>query len=242
MTLRILLFFALSFLPGFTMETLNFPSKDGLEITADFYPHSQKDAPFVLLCHQAGWSRGEYRETAKWFNAQGVHAFAIDQRSGGAVNGVKNETAQRAQAQGLATNYLAAQQDIEAAIEYVRKTYQPTALILVGSSYSATLALRISAENKYPLTATLAFSPGEYIETNRNFLSEMVAQIKTPVFITSARDEDERWKAFSANIPKGKLNTFLPSLKGRHGSSALWRSTEGHMLYRRATYAFLNNL
>src|SRR5438477_11180739 len=71
---------------------ITFPSADGLIITADSY--LQNDTlPWILLCHQAGYSRGEYKETAVKFENFGYNCLAIDQRSGDSVNGIKNETA-----------------------------------------------------------------------------------------------------------------------------------------------------
>lgn len=79
-----------------TKETISFPSKDGLEITADVYFTGDKSKPWILLCHQARWSRGEYNEIAPKLNALGFNCLATDQRSGKEVNGVTNETAARA--------------------------------------------------------------------------------------------------------------------------------------------------
>ncbi|MCB0458801.1 MAG: hypothetical protein KDC74_02130, partial [Flavobacteriaceae bacterium] len=48
-------------------QTITFYAKDSVLITADTY--FLKDIPpTVLLCHQAGFSRGEYIETAKKLN------------------------------------------------------------------------------------------------------------------------------------------------------------------------------
>jgi len=42
-------------------QTVQFPSKDGLAITADYY-----DIPdsvcYILLCHRSHFNRGEYKE------------------------------------------------------------------------------------------------------------------------------------------------------------------------------------
>jgi hypothetical protein len=40
------------------IKTVTFDSEDGLEMTADQY-HIKLDKPVIILCHQAGWSRGE---------------------------------------------------------------------------------------------------------------------------------------------------------------------------------------
>ena len=47
-------------------ETIEFPSEDQLNLTADVYwaDKENKNIPFICLFHQAGWSRGEYQEIA----------------------------------------------------------------------------------------------------------------------------------------------------------------------------------
>ena len=62
-------------------------------MVADLYRQSLgADAPLIVLCHQAGGSRGEYREIAPRLNKLGYQCLAIDQRAGGQVKGVVNET------------------------------------------------------------------------------------------------------------------------------------------------------
>jgi len=126
--------------------TISFPSKDGLEITANIFKVDDKPVT-VLLCHQAGFSRGEYKDTALKLNDLGYSVMAIDQRSGNQANGVINETAKRAKSKDLPTNYLDARQDIEASIDYVFKNNAGQKILLVGSSYSASLALLIGKDN-----------------------------------------------------------------------------------------------
>ena len=114
-----------------------FPSKDGLEVTAELYLASDdKQAPFIVLCHQAGWSRGEYREIVPKLVALGFNCLAIDQRSGGAVDGVANMTARKAAAAKKDTSFVAAEQDMLAAVEWARANRAEGKLILWGSSYS----------------------------------------------------------------------------------------------------------
>ena len=72
--------------------TITFSSADDTQLTADVYAPHDKSNPFIVLCHQAGWSRGEYRDIAPKLNQLGFNCMAIDQRSGEAVNDVANET------------------------------------------------------------------------------------------------------------------------------------------------------
>lgn len=223
-------------------EQISFKAPDGLEITAEVSLVDSENAPFLVLCHQAGWSRGEYKDTMGWFNGLGFHVMALDQRSGKGVNGVTNLTAQRAREKGLATEYADAKQDIEAALRYVVKTYAPKTLGLVGSSYSASLVLRIAGEKQFPLSAVLAFSPGEYFAGNKRFVQEKAANIDCLVFITSAAKEQKQWLPIASVISKDHLNAFVPSEAGEHGSRALWEGKSGWKMYRRATQAFLARL
>jgi hypothetical protein len=63
-------------------EKVSFKSSDGLEITADKYFTDSESAPLILLFHQAGWSRGEYNESAPKLNKLGFNCIAFAQRSG----------------------------------------------------------------------------------------------------------------------------------------------------------------
>jgi hypothetical protein len=51
-----------------TMQTITFQAADGLTATGDLYLTGDKAAPFILLFHQADYSRGEYRQIAPKLN------------------------------------------------------------------------------------------------------------------------------------------------------------------------------
>ncbi len=97
-------------------KRIEFKSLDGLLISADLYGDISNKTPMILLFHQAGWSRGEYREIAPKLVELGFNCMAIDQRSGDSVNDVQNETKVRAEEAGKSTSYLDALQDMEAAL------------------------------------------------------------------------------------------------------------------------------
>ncbi|UCF64356.1 MAG: dienelactone hydrolase family protein [bacterium] len=226
----------------FAFETITFPSRDSLLITADLYWAHDKKAPFILLFHQAGFSRGEYRDIAPILNELGFNVMAIDQRSGSEVNSVKNETARRALEKNLRDTYLDALPDLLASIDYAESNLAEGLLIIWGSSYSASLALKIAGDMPGQLDGVLAFSPGEYFERlgeSSHLIQESAINIKIPVFITSAQTEKERWWSIYENIPFGRKVYFLPSKQGIHGSRALWTSTEGHEEYWSAVKIFL---
>lgn len=217
------------------IESISFLSLDSLLITAELYCNN-KDAEVLVLCHQARFSRGEYKETAKKFYDMGFNCLLIDQRSGGEVKQVKNITAKRAKSKGLPVEYLDAEQDIIAAVNFAVEFYGKE-VILLGSSYSASLALKIAAENKY-VEKVIAFSPGEYFGEELN-LKESIAELEKPVFITSSKQEaDDAAEIFDA-IPSTTKTQFIPKGEGEHGSKALWSEKQDHQEYWDALMQFL---
>ena len=106
-------------------NTIEFNSTDGVTITADTYLTENKEAPFIILFHQARFSRGEYLEIAPKLNQLGFNCMAIDQRSGKEVNNVINQTHLSAIALGKPTKYPDAIPDLEATLQYVKNNYKP---------------------------------------------------------------------------------------------------------------------
>jgi len=220
------------------IKTITFPSKDGLTITADLYT-TMNSKDFMVLCHQAGFSRGEYINTAPTLQSMGYSALAIDQRSGNEANGVVNETNAEAKHKGLSTSYLDAKQDIEAAIDYAYKLNHNKPIILVGSSYSASLVLLIATAND-KVKAVAAFSPGEYLPGIN--LAESIKDLSKPCFVTSAKSEINQTSKVVRFVDSKYVTHFKPSVKGIHGSKALWSSNVGHKSYWKAFKSFLKTL
>ena len=231
---------SLSCLLTFAQETIEYPSKDGLLITADLYEASNSDT-FILLFHQAGWSRGEYKETAPKLNALGYTCLAVDQRSGGEVNDITNETNKRAQKAGKKTAYIDAFQDIEATVSYVKKTYNPKKIIIWGSSYSSSLVLKYAGDYPNSVQAVVSFSPGEYFE-NKSFITSSAKSIQIPTFITSGKNEVKSWAHMYNVIPAKAKQSYIPKTKGNHGSRALWNTFDDSKGYWDAVQKFLKNI
>lgn len=221
-----------------TKETVTFPSLDGLTITADVYK-VDKNPITILLCHQAGFSRGEYKDTALLLNSYGYSVMAIDQRSGDGVNDVINETAKLAKSKNLETEYINGKQDIIAAIDYVYNANDNTQLLIVGSSYSATLAMLIG-ENNDKVKAIAAFSPGEYYK-EMNIQTE-IKDLDKPTFVTASLDETKDLSTLVSKMKTEKLTHYKPTEEGIHGSRVLWESTKGFVGYRKAFKAFLDSI
>ena len=219
--------------------TIEFPSIDSLTITATHY-HIGNDSPTIILCHQAGWSRGEYNEIAPKLNAMGYNCIAIDQRSGGEINGVTNETKARATTAGKGTNFVDAKQDITATIEWAHEYYNKD-MILWGSSYSSALALIIAKENA-SVSTVLSFSPGEYLASFGVNVGTSMDGLNKPSFLTSSKAEEGQTKLLFDRITASNKVHFVPTGNGEHGSRALWEDKTDHAEYWVAITAFLDSL
>ncbi|MDT0552621.1 alpha/beta hydrolase [Urechidicola vernalis] len=219
-------------------KTIEFPSKDGLKITADFY-EVENAKGMILLCHQAGYSRGEYLDTAKKINALGYSCLAIDQRSGNEVNGIENETAKRANEKGLATNYIDAKKDVEAAIDFLYSRNNNRPILIVGSSYSASLVLLVGNDND-KVKAIAAFSPGEYLKGIN--VTESITSMSKPTFVTSSRSETPKVEKLIQGINQQYVSHHKPIESGIHGSRGLWESTPGQDGYWKSFKSFLKQV
>ena len=222
-------------------ETIHFKAADGLSITADYYPVAAQDAPLILLFHQAGYSRGEYLEIAPKLNKLGYQCLAVDQRSGKEVNGVTNETHQEAVKKGLETEYVNAIPDLEGALAYAKNELHAKKVIAWGSSYSAALMFYFASKHPEEVKAILTFSPGAYFEINDHPIKSFASEVSCPVFVTSAKNEQDRWQDIYDAVPSEKY-FFLPEVSGKHGSKALWAKHEGQEAYWQAVEAFLGKL
>jgi len=216
---------------------IQFPSKDGLPITADLYK-KEGNKDFILLCHQARFSRGEYINTAPKLLKMGYNCLAIDQRSGRKANDIMNETTKIAKARGLNIRYTDAQQDIEAAIDKAYELNNNQPILLVGSSYSAAFSLLLGKSDK--IKAIAAFSPGEYIRGLE--IGNAAKLLKKPVFVTCAKKEIDAVEQLLSQMDKQYLTFYRPTEKGIHGSRALWDSTDGHEGYWKAFTGWLTTL
>jgi pimeloyl-ACP methyl ester carboxylesterase len=190
----------------------------------------------ILLCHRSHSNRGEYRKTAPKFNKMGYSCLAIDQRSGMKVFGNVNETKNRAKEKGIPTGYLDAKPDIESAVEYAYALNNKNRIILLGSSYSASLALLISAKTDR-IKSVLAFSPGEYLKGVD--LADEIKLINIPVFITSSKNEINQVSDLIKKMDPDLIDHFKPNAEGFHGSKALWESVKGFETYWNALEQFL---
>lgn len=188
---------------------------DGVAVHGALYPAAKPRAT-ILLFHQAGSGKGEYRTIAPRLAAAGYTALAIDQRSGGSLFG-RNETVAAAD---RSASYLDAERDLEAAFAWAKARKLP--VLLWGSSYSGALVFRVAARHPGEVRAVLAFSPGEYLGRPA-LVRHAAAVVRAPIFVTSAADPGEvaAARAILAASPATLKVLHAPRAGSVHGSATL---------------------
>jgi dienelactone hydrolase len=205
-------------------EVITFPSLDGLEITGNLYEIGE-DKPVIVLCHQARYNKAEYHGIAERLNELGFNCLAIDQRSGGPIAEYQNETNLMAVTKNKGVDFLDAEQDIIAAVDFASDKFDQS-VILWGSSYSSTLVLYVAAENKN-VRAVVSFSPGDYFQPEKESLINILPDFEKPMFVTSSQREAEELTAMVEAIGLNEnQQQFVPNGSGHHGSRALWINQE----------------
>jgi len=220
-------------------EKVSFQAEDGLQVTADLY-QVNPERPYVILLHQAGYSRGEYKNTARKIVKFGYNCLAVDLRSGGEVNYIQNHTALVAVQKGYSTDYLSSLKDIEASIKWVKKRSDKP-VVLFGSSFSASLSLLLAKDNP-DIDAVIAFSPGEFFEPEINIKAE-IKDLKKPVFVAASKREEPYIKEMFRFVPSTNKTIFAPEKgPGEHGSKSLWNSNPTSKEYWLALTMFFSKI
>jgi dienelactone hydrolase len=203
-------------------KKISFVASDRLIVTADQYL-TDNEAPYILLFHQGNSSRGEFREIAPRLQKLGFNCLAVDLRNGKEQNFVKNETAIRAKENNIPATIDDCEKDILATIDYISKTALNNKCVLFGSSFSASLAMKVANHNK-KVTAVISFSPGEYF-TPAYQVREWLKDFDKPVFVACSKREYPFVKELTENIPQQNLTLYQPSPDDDiHGAPALWKN------------------
>ncbi len=207
---------------------LRFEADDGLEVVADKYFVSDT-LPWILMFHQAGSSRGEFREISPKLIMLGYNGLAVDLRVGREINYVSNQTALAAQTNDYPRNMKDARIDMKAAVDWVTgRSDKP--VILFGSSFSASLALILATGNP-AAGAVIAFSPGEFFG-QPDLVKKAVSNLEVPVFLASTYRERPYVEELSSGIAAEYKTLFTPAeTSGTHGARALWESEDSSREY-----------
>jgi dienelactone hydrolase len=222
-------------------KSVEFKSKDGLLVSGNLY-EIDSNKPVILLLHQANFNKYEYADIAPKLNEIGYNVLAIDQRSGGAFAGKSNETFDRATQRGDSNiSFVDAEQDIDAAIDYLAKKFNQKVTVW-GSSYSSALAIFVGAENEQ-VNGIISFSPGNYFGDAKPKLKSVFEELETPFLVTSSKAEatDLSKELEGVDLSKNQ-SQFIPESDGFHGSRAVWEGQKGAEEYWGAVISFLSSL
>lgn len=210
-----------------TARRVKFPSKDGVTLTADMY-EANPDYPWIVLFHKAQSSRGEFQRIAVKLNKLELNCMAVDLRSGKEANFIVNETYVLAKETGLGTEYMDSEIDMQAAIEKAYLIARKPVIIL-GSSYSASLAIKLGSEMPQ-VKAVIAFSPGEYFGKKLD-VEKAAAQLSKPTFIACGADEKKYTDPIANAVQSSKKIYFAHPKGGAHGAACLEKGTDGETDY-----------
>lgn len=201
---------------------VRFTTADGVHVTADLHRGSgPRTAPMLLLFHQGGASaRGEYSPIIPRLLAAGYHVLAVDLRSGGNRFDGVNRTVR-----GLGrstSSYCEVYPDLEAALRFVRQEGFTGRIVAWGSSYSATLAIRLGADRGDEVAAVVAFSPAGGEPMAGCQPGSMLTRLKVPLLVLrpSAEMELDHVRELAATLTRHGHEHFVPE-RGVHGSSML---------------------
>lgn len=224
-----LVFCLMLFMTGFASPAFAQPvtltAKDGVKVFGTYYGTGDKSKPVVLLFHMAGSNAAEYAPTAPRLVALGYNALAIDQRSGGFAFGAGNQTVKEL---GRSAGFLQALPDLEAALAWVVSSGHGGKVIIVGSSYSASLVFLLAAQNPGKVAGLAAFSPGEYFGAGASVKGAAQKLQGVQVFVSSASDSGEVAEARSIlEAVPGSAKTQLAPKRAPHGASSLRQDANG---------------
>ena len=208
--------------PAIAQQETSFLAADSVRVVAHLFSEGadETDRPLIVAFHQAGSNgRGEYAPISDRLLAEGYDLLAVDQRSGGERFGSENLTVAGI---GESSDYCAAIPDLHAAVKAARDLRPGVPLVIWGSSYSAALVLRVSAEAPPGVVAVLAFSPASGGPMADCRAEEVSDRITIPVLVTRPASEMEHESVTDqAALFRNQGHSLYVSDPGTHGSSML---------------------
>jgi hypothetical protein len=237
--LLLLLFILLSSFNVIRVKTVTFYSADSLLITADEYIVSE-DLPYVVLFHEQGSSRGEFKTIATRVCKMDYNCLAVDIRNGGTRGFVPNETVKECREQRCQTGREDIEKDMKAAIRYAFfKSDLP--VVLFGSGANASLSLKLAVESEF-VKGVVALSPGEYFLPDMS-IHDTISNLKKPVFITSSLSEFPYMEQLVLDVDEQYVTLFKPDLgEGGRGTASLTSKNEHNSEYWLALLLFFKDL
>lgn len=204
---------------------VGFEMKDGLELAATLYENEQASAPLVVMLHQWGGQRDEFRSAISAIQSMKtpVHVLLLDQRGHGHSTKktgqqavfVEHTSMTDADRDLMVSDVSLAVLGVEARL----KTRVP-AVVLVGSDYGATVAVR--AASQVPRLVGLALiSPGAKLKNTDIYGSSAGIVGKHVLAISAANDNVSNDVASALSRMAKDLGRFTTLDGNAHGARAL---------------------
>jgi pimeloyl-ACP methyl ester carboxylesterase len=190
-------------------------AKDKTRVYSSFVSAFSNNKKVVLLFHQAGSNRMEYQPVLSSLHVASFDTLTVDQRSGGNDWDFENATVKKL---GGSTEYAEAYPDLEAALTWAQRKKYKT-IIVIGSSYSASLAIMLASKHGDELDAVAAYSPGEYF-ADKNWIKSAVKNLTVPLYITGSDTEKDRVNEVLQWKKDQDITRYEPE-KSVHGASML---------------------
>jgi alpha-beta hydrolase superfamily lysophospholipase len=205
---------------GTAQEVVTLSTSDGSTAFGTWHRAAAAPSAIIVAFHQGGASGlGEYAPILPRLTGEGYDVLVVDLRAGGDRFGGRNRTVE---ARGGEAGYCDAAPDVEAAFRHAVQDRRGLPVVLWGSSFSAALVLRLSAEVPAGLAAVLAFSPasGGPMEGCRG--EDVSERIQAPVLVLRPRSEMEIPSvAAQAERFRAQGHRTFTADPGAHGSSTL---------------------
>lgn len=201
-------------------KEIDFFTQDSIHVYGDLYEVDKK-APTILLFHQGGSNaRAEYGPIIPSLTEEGFNVFAIDQRRGGQLYGSYNRTVADISINNF--EYCDAYTDLQGALNFVISDGFTGKKILWGSSYSATLAIKLADQYPNKIHGVLAFSPASGGPMQDCRPDEYFATLKAPLLLLRPSQEMEIESVKDQfDLARQNNHQVYVATNGKHGSSML---------------------
>jgi len=228
-------------------EEISFYTEDSIKIYGDLYKLNST-MPLIIMFHQGGSNaKGEYTPIIPRLIEMGYNVLATDQRVGGQWYGGYNRTLAEISNNGYGDGYgyCDAYNNLEGALHFAINLGFTDKLILWGSSYSASLAIKLADKNQQAVDGVLAFSPASGRSMTDCLPDEHFSSLSIPLLMLRPPNEMESEnsiKQFELASSHGH-KTFVPEF-GVHGSSMLVKERVGNDVEatREVVLNFLNEI
>jgi len=202
-------------------EQVTLLAADSVSVFATLHePAAAGQHPLILLFHQGGGSgEAEYAPIWPRLVDAGYAVLITDQRRGGDRFGEANRTVDALGHND--TPYCDVYPDVEAALDWAMSAGRYSQIIAWGSSYSATLVLRLAAEHPDTIHGVLSFSPASGGPMTCSPV-DYAAEITVPVALFRP-EREAAIESVAADLEsfRAQGHTVFVSVPGSHGSSML---------------------